>query len=153
MNGDQSGLRAREAAYEGPPALSLRLGRVLSDDTTHPVRARFRFDPATPMVIAVTFMPGPGTSVTWSIGRELFHRGLSRGSGEQDVQVWPARDLPGLAWLMLHSGGANALFQLPVAPLAEWLAATYRAVPAEAESRALDWDAFLAEILGTPGVG
>ncbi|PWI19399.1 SsgA family sporulation/cell division regulator [Streptomyces sp. Act143] len=152
MNGDQSGLRIRETAPEGPAPLHLRLGRVLSDETTHPMRAEFRFDPGAPMICSVTFKPGPGMSVTWRIGRELLYRGLFEDSGEWDVQVWPAvDDEQGLAWLMLDSKGRNALFRLPIAPLAAWLEATYQAVPAEEEGQSLDWDSFIEELLDTPG--
>lgn len=40
---------------------------------------------------------------------------------------------------------------MPVAPLAEWLDATYRVTSAEAEMDGLDWENFLVELLDGPG--
>ncbi|MGW3496334.1 SsgA family sporulation/cell division regulator [Streptomyces sp. NPDC001020] len=148
MNGEQSGLRVRQTAPEEPPALSLAIRRVLNGVPRQPVRADFRFDPGTPMIVSVTFAPWRGPSVTWRIGRELLYRGLYEESGEGDVQVWPMQcDEGEAAWLLLESKGASAVFELPVAPVAEWLEATYHIVTAEAEAEALDWDAFITELL------
>lgn len=152
MNNDQSGLWVRETAPQEPSSLSLEIGRVLDEQTLRPVLADFRFDPGTPMIVSVTFKPAAGAAVTWRIGRELLYRGLFEDSGEWDVQMRPAlHETPSTAWLTLNSDSSSALFGLPVPPLAEWLEATYRIVPAEAEGDALDWDGFLAELFEFPG--
>ncbi|MFI0517875.1 SsgA family sporulation/cell division regulator [Streptomyces sp. WSLK1-5] len=153
MNNDQSGLWVRETAPQGPSLLSLEIVRVLDEQTSRSVLADFRFDPGTPMVVSVTFKPAAAAAVTWRIGRELLYRGLFEHSGEWDVRMRPAlHEEPSTAWLMLNSVSGSALFSLPVPPLAEWLEATYRIVPAEAEGDALDWDGFLAELLEVPGM-
>ncbi|MFE9611351.1 SsgA family sporulation/cell division regulator [Streptomyces sp. NPDC006012] len=148
MNGEQSGLRICQTAHEELPALTLAIHRVLDGVPRQPARADFRFDPATPMIVSVTFTPWLGSSVTWRISRELLHNGLVQESGEGDVQVWPAPCDAGRAvWLLLESKGASAVFELPAPALEEWLDATYGIVAAEAETTALDWDAFLTEVL------
>jgi len=148
MNGEQSGLRARQTAPEELSALSLVVRRVLDGVPRQPARAEFRFDPGAPMIVSVTFTPWRGPSVTWRIGRELLYRGLYEESGEGDVQVWPMQcDEGEAAWLLLESKGASAVFELPVPPVAEWLDATYHIVTAEAETDTLDWDAFITELL------
>lgn len=55
------------------------------------------------------------------------------------------------SWLLLESQEVEALFEVPVAPLAEWLDATYRVTSAEAEMDGLDWENFLVELLDGPG--
>jgi hypothetical protein len=73
-------------------------------------------------------------------------------SGCGDVRMWPAlpRERPS-SWLLLESQEVEALFEVPVAPLAEWLDATYRVTSAEAEMDGLDWENFLVELLDGPG--
>ena len=54
---------------------------------------------------------------------------------------------PGRWWTVK----VEALYELPITPLAEWLDATYRVVSAETEMDGLDWDAFLLELVDGPG--
>lgn len=152
MHRDQSPPRARHTAPEYLPSLLLDVDRMLDEFTRQPLRAEFRFDPDMPAVVTVGFLIERGPSLTWHFGRELLHRGLTAMSGTGDVRMWPTT--PGereTAWLLIESPEVEALFELPTAPLAQWLGATYRIVPAEAETDALNWDDFLAELLGGPG--
>ncbi len=150
MNGDPSGLRVRQTAAGGLPALTLDIHRVLDEYVRHPVRAEFRFDAGAPMIVSVTFTPLLGHAVTWHIGRELLHSGLYEDSGDGDVQMWPTQFDEQKAWLFLASDEASAIFELPVAAVAEWIEASYRLVPAEAEHAALDWDGFFTDLLDGP---
>ncbi|MFG2133954.1 SsgA family sporulation/cell division regulator [Streptomyces sp. NPDC048751] len=151
MHCDPSRLRA-PSAREHVPSLFLGLDQQLDEFTRTPIRAEFRFDPDLPAVIAVEFLSERGPGLTWRIGRELLHGGLTSMSGSGDVRMWPAlpRERPS-SWLLLESREVEALFELPTEPLAEWLAATYRSTPAEAEWDGLDWDDFLLEVLDEPG--
>ncbi|WP_241827085.1 hypothetical protein [Streptomyces graminilatus] len=54
------------------------------------------------------------------------------------------------SWLLLESPGAEALFEVPAAPPAEWLDSTYRVISAEAEMDGLNWDGFLRHLLDGP---
>ncbi|MFJ7497290.1 SsgA family sporulation/cell division regulator [Streptomyces sp. NPDC097727] len=153
MNGEQFGVRAGQAALSGElSALRLDIRRVLDGVPRQPVRAEFRFDPGTPMVVSLTLTPWHGAAVTWRIGRELLYRGLYEESGEGDVQAWPTQCEEGdAAWLLLESGESSAVFELPVAEVEEWLDASYGIVSAEAEADALDWDTFIGELLEDRG--
>lgn len=148
MNGEQSGLRVCQTAPEELPPLSLAVKRVVDGFPRQPVRADFRFDPGTPMIVSLTLTPWHGPSVTWRIGRELLSRGLYEESGKGDVQVWPMQcDEGDAAWLLLESKATSAVFELPAPVVEEWLDATYQIVAAEAETDTLDWDVFLTELL------
>ncbi|MFD8003631.1 SsgA family sporulation/cell division regulator [Streptomyces mirabilis] len=151
MHRDQSPLQARSAP-ELIPSLFLDLDQMVDEFTPLPIRAQFRFDPDMPAVITVEFLAERGPSLIWRIGRELLHRGLTSMSGCGDVRMWPAlpRERPS-SWLLLESQEVEALFEVPVAPLAEWLDATYRVTSAEAEMDGLDWENFLVELLDGPG--
>ncbi|MCX4615229.1 SsgA family sporulation/cell division regulator [Streptomyces sp. S1A1-8] len=151
MHRDQSPLQARSAP-ELITSLFLHLDQMVDEFTPLPIRAEFRFDPDMPAVITVEFLAERGPSLIWRIGRELLHRGLTSMSGCGDVRMWPAlpRERPS-SWLLLESQEVEALFEVPVAPLAEWLDATYRVTSAEAEMDGLDWENFLVELLDGPG--
>ncbi|WLW58131.1 SsgA family sporulation/cell division regulator [Streptomyces sp. YU58] len=138
-------------APELVPSLVLDLDQMLDEFTPLPVRAEFRFDPDLPAVITVEFRAERGPGLVWHIGRELLHRGLTSMSGCGDIRMWPAlpRERPS-SWLLLESQEVEALFEVPAAPLAQWLEATYRITPAEAEMAGLHWDDFLRELLDGP---
>ncbi|WP_225839566.1 SsgA family sporulation/cell division regulator [Streptomyces sp. NK08204] len=136
---------------EQVPSLCLELVQMLDEFTRLPMRATFRFDVAVPAVVTVEFLAERGPSLVWRIGRELLHGGLTSMSGNGEIRMWPT--LPGerpSSWLLLESPETEALFEVPTAPLAEWLEATYRVVPAEAELDDLNWDGFLMDLLDGP---
>jgi hypothetical protein len=151
MQRDQSDLRAHRTAPQDVPALSLEVDRLLDEFTRHPVSAEFRFDPGTPLLVSIEFVVERGPSVTWRVGRELLHRGLTSMSGTCDVRMWPTPlDDRSTAWLSIESPEMSALFELPIPALAAWLESTYRITSADAEMDGLDWDGFLAEVLDDP---
>ncbi|MEU8926368.1 SsgA family sporulation/cell division regulator [Kitasatospora sp. NPDC048545] len=136
------------------PALSLDIRRVLGRAERQPLRADFRFDPDTPVLVSVTLTPPRGRSVTGRISRELLHRGLSGRSGDGDVRIRPVPGGEGgrLRWLRLASRETSAVLELPAAALSDRLAATYRLVPAGAAREATeeDWEAFIRELRADP---
>ncbi|WP_399896108.1 SsgA family sporulation/cell division regulator [Streptomyces sp. BBFR51] len=144
--------QARQDSPSDPPSLFLGIHRVLDGFVRHPMSAEFRFDPDFPLIVTLKLMVEQGSSVTWRISRELLHKGLHSVSGSGDVRVWPARSGDRVtAWLLLDARDMSALFELPVSPLESWLEDTYRITPPESEMDALDWDAFIAEVLDAPG--
>ncbi|GHB11197.1 hypothetical protein GCM10010330_76450 [Streptomyces tendae] len=152
MDGPRSDARSRQDTPSDPPTLSLGIHRVLDGFVRHPMSAEFRFDPGFPLIVTLKLMAEEGGSVTWRISRELLHKGLHSVSGSGDVRVWPARSGDRVtAWLLLDARDMSALFELPVPPIDAWLEETYRVTPPEAEMDALDWDAFLTEVLDAPG--
>ncbi|MEV7074803.1 SsgA family sporulation/cell division regulator [Streptomyces sp. NPDC091972] len=151
MHRDQSSLEASSASQQSVPPLFLDLDQMLDEFTPLPIRAEFHFDADMPAVITVEFLAERGPGIVWHIGRELLHRGLTAMSGCGDVRMWPAlpRERPS-SWLLLESQDVEALFEVPAAPLAQWLDATYRITPAESEMDGLNWDGFLRRLLAGP---
>jgi hypothetical protein len=74
-------------------------------------------------------------------------------SGLGDVQIWPSSfGDRATALLRLTSRDTAALFELPIPPLAQWLADTCGLVPAGAELSEIDWDAATANLLQEPQI-
>ncbi|MEU9044897.1 MULTISPECIES: SsgA family sporulation/cell division regulator [unclassified Kitasatospora] len=153
MSGEGFGHGGCREASKDVLELSLDVRRVLGRVERQPLRADFRFDRDTPVLVSVTLTPPRGRSVTWRISRELLYRGLSEPSGEGDVRIWPVPGERGeLAWLRLASRETSAVLELPVAALAQWFEATYRLVSAEQTRKAaeLDWEAFVTQLRTEP---
>ncbi|MEV6742769.1 SsgA family sporulation/cell division regulator [Streptomyces sp. NPDC051104] len=151
MSGNRPGFQTRRAARHGRPDLTLDIERVLDVSARQAVRAEFRFAPEAPLIVSVEFLIEGGPCVLWRIGRDLLQQGLYSTSGLGDLRIWPSG--PGdraTAWLQLASGDMAALFELPVAPLAEWLEYTYELVPAGDELAGVDWDVATAALLQGP---
>ncbi len=114
-----------------------------------------------PYAVALVFET-PRGEVRWDFGRELLAEGLYGPAGQGDVQLWPCLDTECHAVTMveLYGGtGSQALMQLTSRDVRRFLDATYLAVAAGAESRALDLDEVVECLLGpgddgsdTPGV-
>jgi len=151
MSGNQPAVQAGRTEVHGRPQLTLDIKRVLDVTARQPIRAEFRFDPESPLAVSVEFLVQGGPRVLWRIGRDLLQQGLYSMSGLGDVQVWPSNvEERATAWLQLTSGDMAALFELPVPPLAEWLAYTYELVPAGHELAGIDWDVATADLLHSP---
>ncbi|MYT71764.1 MULTISPECIES: SsgA family sporulation/cell division regulator [unclassified Streptomyces] len=153
MSGNHPGVQApRTAPCDSSPHLVLDIERVLDVSARQAVRAEFRFDPGSPLVVHVELLIEDGPCVLWRIGRDLLHQGLYSVSGLGDVRIWSTRPEgdPATARLQLASGDMAALFELPVPPLAEWLEHTYELVPAGQELSAVDWDVATADLLQDP---
>ncbi|MFJ3672529.1 SsgA family sporulation/cell division regulator [Streptomyces sp. NPDC090106] len=147
MSGNQPGVQARPAETCGSPELILDIERVLDVSARQAIRAEFRFEPESPLVVSVEFVVEGGPRVLWRIGRDLLQQGLYSVSGLGDVQMWPTHpEERATARLQLTSGDMAALFELPVAPLAEWLQYTYELVPAGQELTEVDWDVTAADL-------
>lgn len=146
MSSNQPAVRSRPASYVCPE-LILDIERVLDVAARQTIRAEFRFDPAAPLAVSLELVVEGGPRVLWRIGRDLLRQGLRSAGGLGDVQMWPASGEGGTAWLQLASRDMAALFELPVAPLEEWLEHTYELVPAGQELAEIDWDATTADLL------
>ncbi|MFD0412283.1 SsgA family sporulation/cell division regulator [Streptomyces sp. NPDC127108] len=149
MSGNHPGVQASRTASYGSPELTLDIERVLGVAARQAVEAEFRFDPESPLIICVELLLEGGSRVLWRIGRDLLQQGLYSVSGLGDVQIWPTHPERerATAWLQLTSGDMAALFELPVPPLAEWLAYTYELVPAGRELCGTDWESATADLL------
>ncbi|MEV0850188.1 SsgA family sporulation/cell division regulator [Streptomyces sp. NPDC049954] len=153
MSGNRPGVRAGRAAPRELARLSLDIHRTRDSCARQAVRAELRFDAGAPLAVTVAFLVDGAPRVTWLVGRDLLRQGLFSASGLGDVQMWPATradDERATAWLRLKAHDTTALFELPVPPLANWLAHTYELVPAGEEMDGVDWDAVTTDLLAAP---
>lgn len=116
-----------------------------------PISADLRYDVTDPYAVRISFHTGPdgnGDVVQWTFARQLLSQGVAAPAGKGDVQVWPSTSggQP-IVCLSLSSPSGQALFELPLVDLAQFLGATYEAVPTGGESAHVDVDAELALLL------
>ncbi|MFI0479727.1 SsgA family sporulation/cell division regulator [Actinomadura sp. 9N215] len=124
--------------------LGLRL--VVPDRTTVPLLAGLDYAADDPYAIRMAFYVGDDEPVEWIFARELLTVGIVRKVGDGDVQVWPGSDDATLN-IALSSPFGDALFEVPLSPLADFLHRTYQAVPAGEETEFIDIDAELENLL------
>jgi hypothetical protein len=126
--------------------LSLRL--VVPGSTTVPLLATVEYAADDPFAMRVAFHVGDDDPVEWIFARELLTVGIVRRVGDGDVQVWPAetRDRT-LVNIGLSSPFGDALFEVPLSPLADFLHQTYEIVPAGREPEFVDIEAELDNLL------
>ena len=127
--------------------LDLRL--VVPGGASIPVLAGIRYDAADPYAVHVTFHTGGDRgTVEWSFARQLLTEGLTQATGEGDVRVWPSHvDGVATVFLALSSPSGQAVFEVALHELAEFLTCSYSAVPTGCESDFVDLDAELALLL------
>lgn len=129
----------------------LELRWVVASTQSVSVRAGLAYDAVDPYAVQVQFHVGDGEAtdnVQWTFARQLLADGVTRLTGQGDVQVWPASVLgEPVVCLSLTSPSGKALFEVPLPELADFLAMTYVAVPAGTESGHIDVDAELALLL------
>ena len=135
----------------------LQLRLVVPGAASLPVRADLRYDVEDPYAVQVAFHTGSGSGaassgrqdvVEWTFARQLLGDGIARAAGEGDVQVWPSTSAgETVVCLSLSSPSGRALFELPLRPLADFLARTYDAVPTGCEGDGIDLDRELALLL------
>ena len=125
--------------------LGLRL--VVPDRTTVPLLAGVEYAADDPYAIRMAFYVGDDEPVEWIFARELLTVGIVRKVGDGDVEVWPAGPDDTVLNIALSSPFGNALFEVPLSPLADFLHRTYQVVPAGQESEFVDMDAELENLL------
>jgi len=126
--------------------LALRL--VAPDRTTVPLLATVEYAANDPYALRVAFHVGNDEPVEWIFARELLTVGMGRLVGDGDVQVWPGPpDYHGSLNLGLSSPYGDALFEVPLAPLADFLHRTFEIVPAGHETEFVDIETELDDLL------
>jgi sporulation and cell division protein SsgA len=126
--------------------LALRL--VVPDRTTVPLFATVEYAANDPYALRVAFHVGNAEPVEWIFARELLTVGMARMAGDGDVQVWPGRtDGNRLLHIGLSSPFGDALFEAPLAPLADFLHRTFEIVPPGRETEFVDIEAELDDLL------
>jgi hypothetical protein len=128
--------------------LSLRL--VIPGSASLPVTADMRYDITDPYAVHVGFRTGGDEVVEWTFARQLLTEGVTQPAGEGDVRVWPTVEGDSqLVCLALSSPSGQALFELPLTGLVEFLSRTYASIPTGTESDFVDLDTELALLMWT----
>lgn len=131
---------------------NLTLTLLAQAGETMSVDARFSYTKNDPYAVRIAFNVGLDTPVTWVFSRELLSAGLDGPQGLGDVRVWPTMPakarIPGAELrLSISSPYGRANFKVPAPEIDAFIRRTYEAVPAGAESRYIDIDTELAELL------
>lgn len=114
-----------------------------------PLRADLVYASADPYAVVLEIPNGHGLVAIWEFARELLNDGLVGyiDGPTGDVQVRPDGDLR----IELSSPSGHAVLWLDTVSVRKFLDATYRAVPAGAESNEINWDRELPALLA--GIG
>jgi Streptomyces sporulation and cell division protein, SsgA len=141
--------------------LALRL--VVPQQTIVPLVASMYYSGTDPYAVRMAFHVGTDEPVEWIFARDLLAAGIESRQGEGDVQVWPSPmscaetgDLaatgtpePGgkVLNIELSSPFGQAHFEAPAQAMYAFLQRTYQIVPAGKESRHIDIEAELNDLL------
>lgn len=147
---EEAGMAPRPVTVSS--VLQLRL--IVHGAAALPVQAELSYDVADPYAVHVCFHTGGGAGdvVGWTFARQLLTDGIHAAAGLGDVRVWPSGSQgEQVVCLSLSSPSGQALFEVPLPELAEFLAMTYGAVAPGAEGEHVDVEAELALLLQSPG--
>jgi Streptomyces sporulation and cell division protein, SsgA len=141
--------------------LGLRL--VVPQQTIVPLVASMYYSGSDPYAVRMAFHVGTDEPVEWIFARDLLAAGIESRQGEGDVQVWPSPascadsddpDAKGPAEMggkvlniELSSPFGQAHFEAPAHAMSAFLRRTYQIVPAGRESRYIDIEAELNDLL------
>ena len=141
--------------------LGLRL--VVPQQTIVPMVASMYYSGSDPYAVRMAFHVGTDEPVEWIFARDLLAAGIESRQGEGDVQVWPSPmscaetddlDAAGAAQpggkvlnIELSSPFGRAHFEAPAQAMSAFLQRTYQIVPAGKESRHIDIEAELNDLL------
>jgi hypothetical protein len=132
-----------------PPTVveQLHLQLVVPGQPGLPMTADLRYDTSDPYAVHATFR-ADGSEVTWVLARELLMAGLREPCGQGDVQVRPGEDQgKDDIVVQLSSPDGVAVLLADGAGLRGFLLRTCDHVPPGSESRFLDIDVELAQLL------
>jgi len=144
--------------------LGLRL--VVPQQTIVPLVASMYYSGSDPYAVRMAFHVGTDEPVEWIFARDLLAAGIESRQGEGDVQVWPSaasargnrrpevigapesRGIPGTVLnIELSSPFGQAHFEAPAEAMSAFLQRTYQIVPAGQESRYIDIETELNDLL------
>lgn len=133
-----------------PVAAELSLQLLAAQVPSLPVTAVISYDSTDPYAVTIGFRTGNGEVIEWVFARSLLTDGVTAPAGRGDVQVWPVeRDGEHRLALCMSSPSGRALFETALGDVLQFLARTYTLVPPGAEASFVDWDAGVAQLLGS----
>ncbi|MGW5102936.1 SsgA family sporulation/cell division regulator [Streptomyces sp. NPDC004100] len=117
-----------------------------------PVPTRLSYSPYDPYAVHFTFAAGTASAATWVFARELLALGVREPCGEGDVRIRPGRSPDGdIVSIALSAPGQEALFEGPLEDVRSWLARICEEVPPGRESKFLDLEDELCDLLEEVG--
>ena len=144
----------------------LGLKLVVPQQTIVPLVASMYYSGSDPYAVRMAFHVGTDEPVEWIFARDLLAAGIEVRRGDGDVQVWPSStsvaetsglDMIGAAEsretqgkvlnIELSSPFGQARFEAPAEAMAAFLQRTYQIVPAGQESRYIDIETELNDLL------
>jgi hypothetical protein len=144
----------------------LGLKLVVPQQTIVPLVASMYYSGSDPYAVRMAFHVGTDEPVEWIFARDLLAAGIESRQGKGDVQVWPSPvsvaetgdlDLIGTAEpqgtpgkvlnIELSSPFGQAHFEAPAEAMSAFLQRTYQIVPAGQESRYIDIETELNDLL------
>jgi hypothetical protein len=134
----------------GFPGLELKthMTLVAAPDTRVFVPVRLYYKDTDPYAVQFSFDVTPDQVVRWTFARELLAQGITTPAGLGDVKITPVGPLQDrIISIELESPDGYARLEGAVAPIDEWLAKTYETVAAGQESKAVNIDSLLDELL------
>jgi hypothetical protein len=130
--------------------LVLRL--VAPSQSIQPVVARFFYSREDPYAVRIAFHVGLAEPREWVFARDLLSMGIEGGAGVGDVTVWPSAGSEGGAPgsvlnIEVSSPSGRAHLEASVREVSDFLGHTYQVVPAREESKHIDVEAELTDLL------
>ncbi|GHG22890.1 SsgA family sporulation/cell division regulator [Streptomyces filamentosus] len=134
----------------GFPGLELKthMTHVADPDMRVRIPVRLYYKDTDPYAVQFSFDVSPDEVVQWTFARELLAQGLTSPAGLGDVKITPVGSPQDRTIsIKLETPDGNACLEGAAAPIEAWLAETYEAVAAGQESKAVDIDTLLDELL------
>jgi len=144
----------------------LGLKLVVPQQTIVPLVASLYYSGSDPYAVRMAFHVGTDEPVEWIFARDLLAAGIESRHGDGDVQVWPSQasvaetsdlDVIGMTEsqgpegmvlnIELSSPFGQAHFEAPAEAMSAFLQRTYQIVPAGQESRYIDIETELNDLL------
>jgi hypothetical protein len=122
---------------------------VVPGSASLPLLADLRYATTDPYAVQIALRVAgddrPEDTIDWSFARQLLTDGVMRPVGEGDVRVWP-EPIEGAAGVRVElvSPSGQAVLEMLLTDVVEFLSATYTLVPTGCETDHLDIDAELA---------
>ncbi|WP_331737497.1 SsgA family sporulation/cell division regulator [Streptomyces sp. NBC_00019] len=122
--------------------LALKITQWVISELDLPLYCEFTYDTHDPLAITLVFDTDGERPVRWAFSRDLLAEGMTAPAGEGDVVLWPelCQDGEPSSFCVQVGSVRTALFEIPVEPVAKWLARTYDMVPQGSELDGVNWD-------------
>jgi hypothetical protein len=125
---------------------------VLPEQTIVPLAASLVYSREDPYAVRIAFHVGLDEPIEWIFARDLLFTGIEEREGLGDVTVWPSAGSEGggpgsVLNLKLSSSFGHAHFEAPARSISDFLCRAYQLVPAGEESKHIDVEAELKDLL------